>query len=280
MPPTEANVPDIPLLVIDGSNLLFRAWFGFPARIKSRDKSRDLTGVFGFFALLRAAVRHEIAADPEIMVVFDGELGSAERRAAEPAYKAHRRADEAALAPIKALPDVKRGLGILGISWTEVENAEADDVIATLVHAAPASRAILIMSADKDMYQLVTDRVLVLNTAMRPGQRIIGPKQIEARYGVPPSAWCCRTGLAGDPADGIKGIPGIGPKTAARLLHGGLHLEDLPASGRLAGKTGQRVLDNFATAMNCRDLARLCTDIPVPSTPIGRPSSELPAPPT
>ena len=85
------------------------------------------------------------------------------------------------------------------------------------------------------MRQLVTDRVLVLNTAMRPGQRLIGPKQVEARYGVPPSAWCCRTGLAGDPSDGIKGIPGIGPVTAARLLAGGLALEDLAASGRPAG---------------------------------------------
>jgi len=50
------------------------------------------------------------------------------------------------------------------------------------------------MSGDRDMYQLVTDRVLVLTTAMRPGRRLIGPKHIEARYGVPPSAWCCRTG--------------------------------------------------------------------------------------
>jgi DNA polymerase-1 len=267
-----------PLLLVDGSNLLFRSWFGFPARIKSRDKARDLTGVFGFFALLRVAVRKETAAEPEIMVVFDGELGSAERREADPAYKAHRPADEAALAPIKALSDVKRGLGALGISWTEVEDAEADDVIATLVHGTPASRSVLIMSGDKDMYQLVTDRVLVLNTAMRPGQRLIGAKEIEARYGVPPSAWCCRTGLAGDPSDGIKGIPGIGAKTAARLLRGGLRLEDLPASGRLVGRTGQRVLDNLASAMKCRDLARMRTDVPVPTAPTGRPSPALPAP--
>lgn len=213
-----------PLLLCDGSNLLFRSWFGFPARIRSRDKARDLTGVFGFFALLRVAVRDEIAADPEILVVFDGELGSAARREADPAYKAHRPSDEATLAPIKALPDVKRGLEALEVTWAEITDAEADDVIATLVHASPADRDILIMSGDRDMYQLVNDRVLVLNTAMRPGHRLIGPKEIEARYGVPPSAWCCRTGLVGDPSDGIKGIPGIGAKTAARLLRGGLRL--------------------------------------------------------
>jgi 5'-3' exonuclease len=271
-------MPDVPLLLVDGSNLLFRAWFGFPARVKSRDKTRDLTGVFGFFALLRVAVRDEIPAQPEITVVFDGELGSAARRETDPAYKAHRPSGEAALAPIKALPDVKRGLDALKINWTEIEEAEADDVIATLVSREPAGRDILIMSADRDMYQLVTDRVLVLNTAMRPGRRLIGPKEIEARYGVPPSAWCCRTGPAGDASDGIKGIRGIGQVTAARLLRGGLRLEDLPASGRLSGRTGQLVLDNLDTAIRCRDLARMRTDIPVPCTPSGRPSSALPAP--
>lgn len=251
--------------------------FGFPARIRSRDKARDLTGVFGFFALLRVAVRDEIAGDPEVMVVFDGETGSAARREADPAYKAHRPSGPDALAPIKALPDVKRGLDILGIRWIEVEDAEADDVIATLVHAEDASRDILIMSADRGMYQLVTDRVRVLNTAMRPGHRLIGSKEMESRYGVPPSAWCDRAGLARDPSDGIRGIPGIGPKTAARLLHGGLRLEDLPASRGLTGRVGQRVLDNLPAAMKCRDLARMRTGIPVPSMPDGRSSPVLPA---
>lgn len=268
----------VPLLVIDGHNLLFRAFYGFPARIRSRDKARDLTGVFGFFALLRVAVRDEIPAHPEMIAVFDGDLGSAARRETDPAYKTHRPCGEAALAPIKALPDVKRGLEALKITWIEIEDAEADDVIATLVSRVPASRDVLIMSGDRDMYQLVTDRVLVLNTAMRTGHRLIGPKQVEARYGVPPGAWCCRTGLAGDPSDGIKGIPGIGPVSAARLLQGGLHLEDLPASGRLTGRTGQRVLDNMETAIRCRDLARMRTDIPVARTPDGQPSPSLPAP--
>ena len=108
----------VPLLVIDGSNLLFRACFGFLARIRSRDKARDLTGG-GFSALLRVAFRGEITAHPEITVVFDGELGSAARRETDPAYRAYRHWGEAALAPIKALPDVKPGLKTLKITWIE-----------------------------------------------------------------------------------------------------------------------------------------------------------------
>lgn len=268
---------DVPLLLVDGNNLLFRAHFGFPARITSRDKTRDLTAVFGFFALLRAAVRDELIAPPELVVVFDGELGAAERRKADPAYKAHRPTDEAALAPIKSLPDVKRGLSAVGIRWIEVEDAEADDVIATLVHRA-TGRDILIMSADRDFYQLVTDRVLVLNTAKHPGQRLIDPKQIEAKYGVPPAAWCDRIALAGDSSDGIKGIRGVGTLTAARLLADGLSLEDLPDSGRLTGRTGQLVRDGFNEALACRDLARMRTDIPLPNLVFDSSSPLLPAP--
>ena len=275
-PMVEADVSDVPLLLVDGNNLTFRAHFAFSA-VRSRDRSRDLGGVFGFFALLRAAVRDELTAHPEIVVIFDGELGGAERRAVDPAYKAHRPTDEATRAPIKALPSIKRGLDGLGISWIEITSAEADDVIATLVHAAAESRDIVIMSTDRDMYQLLTDRVLVLNTARRPGERLLGPKYVEARYGVPPHAWCCRTGLVGDPSDGIKGIPGVGQINAARLLEGGLRLEDLPDSGRLTGRIGQLVADNLEVAKRCRDLTRMRTDVPLPIMPSAEPSAFLPA---
>jgi len=135
----------------------------------------------------------------------------------------------------------------------------------------------VIMSGDRDMYQLVCDRVLVLNTAKPRGQRLIDAKHIQARYGVPPAAWCCRTGLVGDPSDGIKGVRGIGAVTAARLLHDGLSLEDLPASGRLAGRKGRLVLDNLEHAIGCRDLIRLRHDLPLPVAPTGHASPALPA---
>ena len=181
---------------------------------------------------------------------------------------------EAGLAPIKALSYVKRGLEALKIRWIEIEDAKADDVIATPVSRVPAGRDILITSGDRDKYQLVADRVLVLNTAMRPGHRLIGPKQIEARYGVPPSAWCCRTGLAGDPSDGIKGIPGIGPATAS-------------ASFRAACTSASGQAHRPERAAHSRQHDGCCPvpgprahayRHPVAHAPDGQPSPSLPAP--
>lgn len=101
-----------PLLIVDGHHLLYRAYYGFPARIHNRAKTRDLTGVFGFLALLRKAhLAH--AGDHEIVVVFDGENGAASRTDADGAYKANRA--DADHSPIASLADVKHGLDGLSL---------------------------------------------------------------------------------------------------------------------------------------------------------------------
>jgi DNA polymerase I len=130
----------VPLLLVDGHNLLWSATFGFPAPIYSRDKTRLLTGLLAFFALLRVAVRDDMpGAAPEIIVVFDGEHGAAGRQQTHDGYKASRPTDDQARLPLTFLPDVKRGLDHCGIAWIELEHAEADDVIATVVHATPST---------------------------------------------------------------------------------------------------------------------------------------------
>ncbi|SEG93874.1 DNA polymerase-1 [Thermomonospora echinospora] len=268
---------EVPLLLVDGHNLAFRAAFGFPAPIRSRDKTRDLTAVFGFFALLRVAIRDEPAHPPEVIVVFDGENGSAARKAADADYKAQRADDEAAMKPIRALPDIKRGLDAYGLPWIEIDNAEADDVIATLTCSAP-DRERLIMSMDKDFYQLLGPGVRMLNTAMHPGKRLIGPDEVRERHGVTPRQWPCFRALCGDPSDNIPGVRGIGEKTAAKLLAGGLHVRDLPTSGRLTGAKGQRILDTFPQVLAWRELIVARTDVPLPALPGGSPSPTLPAP--
>ncbi|MGW3855750.1 5'-3' exonuclease [Micromonospora arida] len=267
-----------PLLLVDGHNLLWGATFGFPAEIRSRDKTRLLTGVFAFFALLRVAIREDLTDQPEVIVVFDGQYGGSDRKEVDPTYKAQRPTDAAALAPIQFLPDVKRGLDQHGIVWTELDHAEADDVIATLVRITPPPREIVIMSRDRDYYQLVTDRVRVLNTKMHPGKRYIGPADVFARHQVTPAQWADFRALTGDPADNIPGIHGIGAKTAATLLADGLILDDLATSGRLDTGRGRLVREQLGPAGKWRDMIRLNHELDVPVIPAGQRSQLLPAP--
>src|SRR5579859_7352586 len=145
-----AMTAGVPLLLVDGHNLLFRACFGTPAQILSRDPQdkADLTTQFMFFALLRKGINDELGRWPEVIVVFDGQDGATHRQGTDPGYKATRAATAEALRPILALPDVKAGLTTHGIAWIEIQDAEADDVIATLVAASPA-REMLIASTDQ-----------------------------------------------------------------------------------------------------------------------------------
>ncbi|MEV4648318.1 5'-3' exonuclease H3TH domain-containing protein [Saccharopolyspora sp. NPDC049357] len=185
--------------------------------------------------------------------------------------------DDGARQALQAIPVVQRGLNLCGIPWVEVETAEADDVIATLIKHA-RDRSAWIFSTDRDYYQLLDEQVRVLNTAMHPGKRHIGPKDVAGRYGVSPAQWPCFCALKGDPADNIPGVRGIGAATAARLLDGGCSLDDLLASGRLTGAKGMRVQQQWQQVLAWRDLVRMRTNLPLPITPTGDPSPELPKP--
>ncbi len=271
-----------PILLVDGHNLLWRAWFGFPARIRSRDRTRDVTGVFGFFALLRVAIR-ELPASPEVVVVFDGENAWDERTRVDPSYKAQRPTGDEAMAPIRSLADVERGLDRLAVRHICVDTAEADDIIAGMVQNCrrqTPGRDVWIMSADRDFHQLLDERTRILNPLRRPGHRVVDHFEVEDRFGVTPAQWCDRTSLVGDPSDGIPGVRGVGPITAARLLAGGLTIENLPDSGRLTGKVGERVRDALPDVVRWKQLIRMRADHPVPAGLVaGSPTPELPAAP-
>ncbi|RKS07034.1 DNA polymerase-1 [Nocardiopsis sp. Huas11] len=268
-------MPPTPVLLVDGHHLLYRCYFGFPARITSRDRTRDLTGVFGFLALLRKAhMAH--AADHQIVVVFDGEHGSAARTQADPAYKANRA--EADHSPIQSLPDTKNGLDLVGVPWIEIDTAEGDDVIATLTAvASEADRPVLVMSGDKDLLQLLDrPRTRVLNTAAKSDRQITTPADVLDRGGVLPRQWPDFRALTGDPADNITGVRGVGPATAARLLSGGIGLEEVFSSDRLSGAIGQRVLNCRQDLLRWRELIRLDHKVPLTPPTGTEPTPELP----
>lgn len=133
------------------------------------------------------------------------------------------------------------------------------------------------MSGDKDFYQLVSDRVRILNTARRAGQRLTGPAEVTARYGVAPARWPDYRALTGDPADDIPGIRGIGPKTAAALLAGSTSLEELRDSAALTRCRRQAVTANWDKLLAWRDIIRLNDKIPLGAAAItGQPTAPMP----
>ncbi|MGH3814370.1 MAG: 5'-3' exonuclease [Pseudonocardiaceae bacterium] len=262
-----------PRLYVDGHNLLHRAAFGFPTRITSRS-GRDITLVFGFFALIRAGAR-SLDTPPEVIVVFDGHDGAADRRALLPQYKPPVIGDEQVFADLSRIHD---GLDLLSIHWVENDQWEADDVIASLIAAHPG-REHLIMSTDKDFYQLLSDRISVLNTQRRADRRRVYPAEVWEKHEVLPHQWCDYRALTGDKSDNIPGIRGIGDTTAARLLADGAHLEDLEKLDRLTGGTGALIRHQWDDLILWRTLIQLRTDIPLPTTTETHQSSSLPPAP-
>ena len=137
---------------------------------------------------------------------------------------------------------------------------------------------------DQDYYQLLRDPgptspgVRVLNTAMRPGARLIGPAEVTARYGITPRQYPDFRALCGDTSDNIPGVRGVGAKTAATLLTGGLKLEDLPASGRLSGGKGAAIRAAWPQVMIWRSMIQMRTGLPLPAAPAGAATTPLPIP--
>lgn len=267
-----------PLLLVDGFNLLWRGHFGFPAPVRSRDGSRNLTGLFAFFALLRASVRDDLDTSPaEVVIVLDGEHGSVGRKDTDAGYKANRQNSPAALEPLQFLAPIREALRLYGIACIEVDDAEADDVIATLTHRY-TDRLVRIMSADHDFYQLLRgEAVRIINRSRNATARIITDVEVQNRYGVTPAQWPDYRALTGDVSDNIPGVKGIGAKTAAALLAGGLTLEDLRTSGRLNGAKGAAITAAWPNVLRWRQLSRLHSDLPLTWQATGQPSPALPS---
>lgn len=276
---SETRATPAPLLLVDGFNVLWAGTFGFPAPIFSRDKSRELTGLFAFFALLRATIRDDLDVPAaEVLVVFDGEHGTADRVASDAEYKANREATPEALKPLQFLAPVKEGLTMHGISWAELDDAEADDVIATLATQAADSRPVRIMSRDQDYYQLLTDQIRIINRSRKSTNRLITQAEVLERYGVTPQQWPSFRALTGDSADNIPGVKGVGPKVAATLLRDNLPLDQLPGSGRLTGAKGAAITTAWPDVLRWLDVITMNRGLTLPIAPTGQVSPSLPKP--
>ena len=198
------------LLLLDGHNLAYRAFYGL-RELSTRD-GRPTNAVYAFIRMLEQLRR--IWMPTHWCVFFDGGL-PAHRTEALPTYKAQRKPMPD---PLRAqLPVIDAYLDRAAVPRRRIEGQEADDLIATACGRARAEAGrVLIVSSDKDLFQLVGGPVFMVSPA-DPG-RLIDGSGIEARTGVPPAGIVEWLALTGDTADNIPGIPGVGPKTATALL--------------------------------------------------------------
>ncbi len=205
------------LLVVDGHNLLFQMFYGMPSRIINRD-GIAIQGVIGFIGAMRKLIR--LAEPTHVCIIFDSE-GGCERHGLLPEYKANR-PDFSTVPeednPFTQLPYVYRALDLIGIKHTEAEGCECDDVIASYARIADSNTEVLISSFDSDYFQLISDSVRVVRYR-GDASIILDASAIRERYGTEPRFFADFKALVGDTSDNIKGIAGIGPKTAAKILN-------------------------------------------------------------
>ncbi|MEZ4863964.1 MAG: DNA polymerase I [Caldilineaceae bacterium] len=229
------------LLLIDGHSQAYRAFFGMKAPLSTR--TGELTGaVYGFTRKLLSVIKEY---RPEyVAVAFD--LGDTWRHAEFTDYKATR----------ERMPDemrtqierIQQLLTVFNIPIITCPDYEADDVLGTLAHQADAQEFdVLILTGDRDMFQLVTERTKILYTSggPNPTTSVYGLPEIDERYGLTPAQFIDLKALTGDTSDNIPGVPGVGEKTAAKLLQEYGSLEQLYSNVEaISGpKTRQNLID-------------------------------------
>jgi DNA polymerase-1 len=210
-----------PLLAVDTPSMLYRAFFALPKTIRGRG-GRPVNALLGAANLvLREVAEH----DPRVVVLCFGPDAAAYRVELLGSYHADRPEMPEELVPQWA--DAPSFFAAFGWRIADHDSLEADDLLGTLARLeADAGGRALILTGDRDMFQCASERigVLYVSTKVKGGAELLGPAEVEARYGIPPALVPDFIALRGDPSDGIPGARGVGEKTAAELLreHGSL----------------------------------------------------------
>ncbi|MCI4186269.1 DNA polymerase I [Dickeya dianthicola] len=254
------QIADNPLILVDGSSYLYRAYHAFPPLTNG---AGEPTGaMYGVLNMLRSLLQQYHPS--HVAVVFDAK-GKTFRDDLFEHYKSHR----------PPMPDdlraqiepLHRMVKAMGLPLLSVSGVEADDVIGTLAQQAErAGKPVLISTGDKDMAQLVTPNITLINTM---NNTILGPDEVCAKYGIPPSLIIDFLALMGDSSDNIPGVPGVGEKTAQALLAGLGGLDALYADlDKIAGLTfrgaktmAAKLEQNKEVAYLSYQLATIKTDV-------------------
>ncbi|PWU60483.1 DNA polymerase I, partial [Micromonospora globispora] len=253
------------LLLVDGHSLAYRAFFALPVENFSTTTGQPTNAVYGFTSMLINVLRDE--QPTHIVVAFDVSRRSF-RTEKYAEYKAGRSETPTDFKGQVSL--VKEVLAALRIPVVEMEGYEADDVIATLAcQARDQGMKVLITSGDRDAFQLVGDDVTVLYP--RKGVSDLArmdPAAVEAKYGVGPQRYRDLAALVGETSDNLPGIPGVGPKTAAKWinLYGGV--EGVVAhADEIKGKAGDSLRERLADVIRNYEINCLVSDLELPLTP-------------
>ena len=269
------------LLLLDSASLYFRAFFGMKDDVRAADGT-PVNAVRGFLDFIARLVKDYEPA--ELVCCWDDDWRPDFRVAAIPSYKAHRVADgtlgEVVPDELEVqVPIIIELLAALGIARIGVPGFEADDVIGTL--ATRATRPVVIVTGDRDLFQLVDDvrDVRVLYTAKGGVARgdVVTESYISEKYSIPGRAYADFAALRGDPSDGLPGVPGVGDKTAAALI---TEYGSLDGVRRAAERDDPAIRASIhakvRTASSYLDVAptvvRVVTDIDIPHVNIALPT--------
>lgn len=255
------------LMLLDGHSLAYRAFFALPAENFSTVSGQVTNAIYGFTSMLSNTLRDE--APTHLAVAFD--VSRKTWRSAEFAeYKANR----------TSTPDDFKGqveligelLDAMNVPRFAVEGFEADDVIATLATQAEAAGfEVLIVTGDRDSFQLVSDHVTVLYPTKGVSELTrFTPAKVEERYGLTPAQYPDFAALRGDPSDNLPGIPGVGEKTAAKWIKQfGSFAELAERAEEVKGKAGQNLRDHLDAVKLNRRLTELDRAVELPTGPEG-----------
>lgn len=243
------------IFLIDGQSYIYRAFYA--VRDLTNSSGFPTNAIFGFVNMLQRV--QEVYAPSHLAVVFDAP-GRNFRHERYADYKANRQSMPEPLR--QQIPRIKDIVEAYRIPAIELAGYEADDILATLATCWERDGAeVVLVSGDKDLMQLVSERVTMLDT-MRDQE--IGINEVQAKFGVEPGRVVEVQALMGDATDNIPGIPGVGEKTAIKLITEWHDLEGvLSHADEMKGKLGQKVRDNAELARLSKELATLDRNVPI-----------------
>lgn len=254
------------LYLLDAYALIYRAYYALIRQPRFTSEGRNTSAVYGFVNTLEELLRN---SDPQYMAVCFDPSGPTFRHVADASYKAER---EETPEDIRfAVPVIKDIIGAYGIPMVQVEGYEADDVIGTLATKGAAEGfTVYMMTPDKDFGQLVGPDILQYKPSSRDKEtQVLGEKEICLRYGIDsPRQVIDLLALMGDKVDNIPGCPGVGEKTAVKLIQQFGSVENmLDHTDRIKGALRGKVEANADSIRHSKFMATICTGVPVDVTP-------------